>query len=608
MTFEELKDKAHSLPLRPGVYLMSDREGTIIYVGKAKALKNRVSSYFQDSSGHSEKTRVLVSQIHTFDVIVADSEFEALVLECSLIKRHKPRYNILLKDSKGYPYIRLPVLEGYPRFSMTGKVADDGAKYFGPFGGRKSTQEIIDALCGALKLPTCSRQFPRDIGKERPCLNYHMGQCEGYCLPEKTGEQYRETIRQAIRLLEGKFSDVEKELEGEMLQAAEGLEFEKAAHLRDRLQAITLLGKRQKVVTGRLTDTDVIGLHRGDVRWGISVLHYQDGELTSREVELFQVQAESEEELLSAFVTQYYTGRGAAPGQILLPLELEDDAAVTRMLSEEVGRRVNLVTPQRGAKVELIRLAEKNAREECERVTTKEERSAKLMILLAELLDLPEPPKRIEAYDISNTGSADIVAAMTVFIDGKPLKRAYRYFKLRGMTGPDDYASMGQVLTRRFRRDLEGDENFAAEKPDLLLIDGGQEHAAVAKRVQAELGLSIPTFGMVKDNRHRTRALMTAGGSEIGIQQVPALFSLIGQIQEETHRAAIGFHRKQRSKSSYGSALEKIPGVGESRRKVLLKTFKSVKGIREASLSDLEAVLPKSAAKAVYGYFKNQEE
>lgn len=607
MTFDELKQKAHSLPLLPGVYLMSDRSGEIIYVGKAKALRNRVSQYFQEATAHTEKTKAMVSQIHSFDVIVAESEFEALVLECSLIKRHKPRYNILLKDDKGYPYIRLSVGEAYPRFSLVGKVADDGAKYFGPFGGRKSTQDLMDALRTALKLPDCSRQFPRDVGKERPCLNFHMDKCDGYCRREQPRQRHTEAIRQATRLLEGKFSDVEKELNEAMLQAAEDLEFEKAALLRDRLRAIELLGKRQKVVTGRLTDTDVIGFYQDEVRCAISVLHYQEGELTSKDTELLQRREETEADILSAFVTQYYIGRGAAPGQILLPLELEDHAALSRMLSEEAGRRVLLVTPLRGAKVELIRLAEANAREECQRVTTKEERTARLLILLAELLELPAPPKRIEAYDISNTGASDIVGAMTVFVGGKPQRSKYRCFKLRDMEGPDDYAAMEQVLRRRFRHELSGDEQFG-DMPDLLLMDGGREHAAVAERVLRELGLTVPVFGMVKDNRHRTRALIQSDGQEIGIQAVPALFAMIGQIQEETHRSAIGFHQKQRSKTSYGSMLENIPGVGEARRKLLLKTFKSVKAIQNATLSELEKVLPNAAARAVYDYFRTKEE
>lgn len=605
MTFQELKEKAHSLPLKPGVYLMMDQQGTVIYVGKAKALKNRVSQYFQDQASHTEKTRAMVAQIDHFDTIVADSEFEALVLECSLIKRYKPRYNILLKDDKGYPYIRLSIKAPYSRFSMVGRMADDGARYFGPFGGRGDTQAILDALRTALKLPACHKTFPRDIGRERPCLNFHMGQCDGYCRPEVPRSLHQQAVEQAVRLLEGKFGEVEKDLTEQMNQAAEALEFEKAAALRDRIRAIALLGKRQKVVAGYLADTDVVGLYLGPVRGAVAVLHFREGDLTGRDLELFQ--AEGEEEVLSAFLTQYYGSRGILPRQILLPRSLEDDAAIARLLSEQAGRKVELVTPQRGAKMDLIRLAEENAREECERVTTKEERTAKLLVLLAGMLDLSAPPRRIEAYDISNTGASDIVAAMTVFEEGKPRRGAYRRFVLRGMDVPDDYAAMEQVLTRRFRHDREGDETFA-QRPDLLLIDGGATHTAVAGRVLERYGLKIPVFGMVKDDRHRTRALVTAEGEEIGIQAVPALFALIGRIQEETHRAAVEFHHKQHTKSGTGSVLEKIPGIGESRRKALLKAFRSVKAIRQAELSALEEVLPKPAAQAVYRYFRTEEE
>ena len=603
MTFEELKEKALSLPLKPGVYLMMDQAGTVIYVGKAKALKNRVSQYFHDQASHTEKTRAMVAQIDHFDTIVAGSEFEALVLENSLIKRHKPRYNILLKDDKGYPYIRLPVKEAYPRFTLQGRIADDGARYFGPFGGRHDTQTILDALRVALKLPSCGKKFPRDQGKERPCLNYHMGQCDGYCRREVPQSQHRQAIDQAVRLLEGKFGEVEKDLRSQMEQAAENLEFEKAAALRDRLRAITLLGKRQKVVAGYLADTDVLGLYTGEVRSAVAVLHFREGELAGRDLELFPTAGEEAEEILSAFLVQYYGARGLLPRQILLPEELEGGADISRLLSHQAGRKVELVTPQRGAKADLIRMARENAQTECERVTTGAERTAKILTLLAEKLELPAPPRRIEAYDISNTGASDIVAAMTVFEEGKPRKGAYRYFKLRDLDGPDDYASMDQVITRRFRHEKEGDEDFA-RRPDLLLIDGGATHAEVARKALDRYGLEIPIFGMVKDDRHRTRALVSPQGQEIGIQAVPALFAFIGQIQEETHRSAVGYHHKSHSKSGLGSTLEKIPGIGESRRKKLLKSFGSVKAIKAADLQELEAVLPKQAAQAVYHYFR----
>jgi len=607
MTFDQLKDKALSLPLKPGVYLMMDKSGTVIYVGKAKALKNRVSQYFHDQGAHTPKTRAMVAQIDHFDTIVAGSEFEALVLEAALIKRHKPRYNILLKDDKGYPYIRLSVKDPYPQFSMAGRMAEDGARYFGPFGGRGDTQAIIDALRGALKLPACGKKFPRDIGKERPCLNHHMGLCDGYCRKEMTRDQHHRAMDQAVRILEGRFSQVEKDLSEEMFQAAENLEFERAAALRDRLKAISLLGKRQKVVAGYLADTDVLGLFTGDVRSAMAVLHFKDGELTSRDLEIFPTEGEEPEEILAAFLVQYYGERGLLPKQILLPENLEGEADIARLLSRQAGRKVELVTPQRGAKMDLIRMARENAQEEVKRLTTKAERTAKILTLLAEKLELPEPPHRIEAYDISNTGASDIVAAMTVFEDGKPKKNAYRYFKMKDMAGPDDYASMEQTIRRRFQRDREGDERFA-KRPDLLLIDGGDTHAAVARRVLTEFGLDIPVYGMVKDDRHRTRALITPEGREIGIQAVPALFAFIGQIQEETHRSAVGFHHKQHTRTGTGSVLEKIPGIGETRRKALLKAFGSVKAIKGADLQELEKVLPKNAAQSVYHYFRTKEE
>ena len=604
MTFDELKEKAHALPLKPGVYIMQDAKNVVIYVGKAKALKNRVSQYFANLASHTEKTRAMVSQIDHFDVIVADSEFEALVLENSLIKRHQPRYNILLKDDKGYPYIRLTVKEEYPKFSLANRAAEDGARYFGPYGSRGNTQNIIDALRVALRLPSCNKKFPRDIGKERPCLNYHMGQCDGYCRKDMDQSRYREAIDQAVRLLEGKFQEVGDELKAEMELAAEELRFEKAAELRDRYKAIELLGKRQKVVAGSLADTDVIGFHKGEATKScFVVLHFVEGELAAKDWDLIDTPMEEENaDILSALVRQYYGGRGNLPQQILLPCELEDEVPLMRMLSEDAGRKVELITPQRGAKMDLIRLANKNAVEEVERWTTREERQSKLIELLGKLLDLEEPPRRIESYDISNQGADDIVASMVVYVNARPLKRDYRHFKLKDMDGPDDYASMEQVLTRRFKRYLEGDEKFA-DKPDLLLIDGGVNHANVAVKVLETLGLTIPIFGMVKDDRHRTRALVTPEGKEIGIQGNQAIFSLIGQIQEETHRFAIEFHRQQQNQRVKGSVLDQISGVGEKRRSDLLKHFKSIKRIREATQAQLAEVVPKNAAQAVYDYF-----
>ncbi len=605
MTFDELKEKALSLPLKPGVYIMQDSRNTVIYVGKAKALKNRVSQYFQDSAAHTEKTRAMVSQIDHFDVIIADSEFEALVLECSLIKRHQPRYNILLKDDKGYPYIRLS-REPYPRFSLASKPAEDGARYFGPYASRHNTQAIIDALQAALRLPTCRRKFPRDIGKERPCLNFHMGKCDGYCRSADLEERHTQAISQAVSLLEGRFADVQKNLTADMERAAEELRFEQAAEIRDRLKAIELLNQRQKVVAGSLADTDVTGFCRGTAKSCFVVLHYISGDLTAKDYSLMETPMEEDEEsVFSSLVRAYYVDRPRLPRQILLPCELPDRVPLTRMLSEQGNHKVDLVTPQRGAKMDLVRLANQNAREEVERATTREEHQNRLLELLGRMLALEGPPRRMESYDISNQGASDIVASMVVYADGKPLKKDYRRFKLKDMAGPDDYASMEQVLKRRFRRFLDGDEKFSG-RPDLLLIDGGLEHVRVARRVLDTMGLEIPAYGMVKDDRHRTRALVHPDGREIGIQAVPAVFSLIGQIQEETHRFAIEYHRQLQTGHVKTSVLDRIPGVGEKRRSQLLRRFGTIKAIRAATPDQLRQAVDSRTAQAVYQYFHPQ--
>ena len=607
MTRGELLDKANSLPLAPGVYLMKSENHEVIYVGKAKRLKNRVSQYFQAGHGHNLKTQVMVSQVDDFDTIIVRTEFEALVLENSLIKRHMPRYNILLKDGKGYPFVRLSA-ERYPRFSLSHKQEQDGARYFGPFGGRYETRSAIDALLTALKLPACNKRFPRDIGKERPCLNHHMGRCDGFCrgVPDET--EYRRRIEQVVLLLTGKIGEVTAEMEAEMERAAEELHFERAAELRDRIRAIETLSKRQQVIAAHCADTDLWGLYRGG-RCCYAILHYEQGRLIYRETRVFAAPAQEEEgEMLAALLLQYYGERTALPREILLPWEIEDMDAFAQLLTEASGHRVRVGVPQRGEKAELMAMAAQNAREEAERQTTKEEREDRTLSLLTKMLGLPEVPRRMEAYDISNTGGSDIVASMTVFHGSRPARSQYRRFKIKAVEDhPDDYRSMEEVLTRRFQRYADGDEKFAP-LPDVLLIDGGETHAQVAVRVTERFGLSIPVFGMVKDNRHRTRALMTPEGREIGIRQNQAVFALVGQIQEETHRFAITYHHESHSRSARKSALDDIPGVGPARRQALLKEFKSVKAIREAGVEDLARVLPRNAAEAVFRHFRGSEE
>ena len=603
MTRDELRQKANDLPLEPGVYLMMDKTGKVIYVGKAKKLKNRVSQYFQENAGHNEKTKAMVSQVDHFDTIFVRTEFEALILENSLIKHHQPRYNILLKDDKGYPFVRLN--KGpYPRFTLVGKMADDGARYFGPFGGRQETRLAIDAVCSALKLPTCRRQFPRDIGKERPCLNYHIGKCDGFCREDGPGEAiYQERMEQACRLFGGKLRQLTDELTAQMEQAAENLEFETAAQLRDRVKALSVLSKQQQVIAGVCADTDVWGIYVGQVRCGCAVLHIEDGNLLGREVKVFPAAAdEGEAEVLSAVLSQYYLHRSVLPREILLPLTWEEADTFAALLTSQAGHRVGLRVPQRGERVDLVAMAARNAREEVERITSDTERTNKTLEQLAALAGLTRPLHRVESYDISNLRSDDMVASMVVFQDGKPLKRDYRRFQIKTLTAPDDYAAMREVLTRRFRHYLDGDEKFAP-LPDLLLIDGGEMHARAAWEATAALGLDIPILGMVKDDRHRTRALVTVEGQELGIQHSPPLFALIGRVQEEVHRFAITYHRQKHSRSAYRSKLDGIPGLGEARKKALLKTFGTVRAVTEAEQSQLEAILPRNVAQAVYKHF-----
>lgn len=605
MTFDELKDKALSLPYEPGVYIMRDKNDKVIYVGKAKKLKNRVSQYFQDTASHTPKTRMMVSKIDHFDVIVAASEFEALVLECSLIKRYLPKYNILLKDDKGYPYLRIDKKEAYPQITLVSKPANDGAVYYGPFGTRGMTQDLLEALRLTLRLPGCHKQFPRDKDKERPCLNYHMNTCDGWCQSKRTQEEYLAVIEQAVQLLSGNYKTVAENIRQQMLQAADNLDFELAASLRDRLHSVEALGKKQLVTAGSLADTDVIGYAQTEAKACFAVLHFSGGNLLDKDYEILSV-PEDREVAVSSLIKQYYLYRGAAPGIILLPFSLEDAQLFSELLEQKFGKKIRIKVPQRGENVRMVELAIKNAMEEAQRVTTKEEKISATINLLGKMLSM-SPPKRIESFDISNISGTDIVASMVVFQDGKPKKSEYKRFKVEGLQNQDDYASMYQVVKRRFIHYQAGDKGFV-EPPDLLLIDGGINHANIAQRAITELGLSFPVYGMVKDNRHRTRALVTPDGKEIAIEGQQAIFSLIGNIQEETHRFAITYHRQLRSKRLRYSELDSVVGIGPKRKQELLKCFKSLTGIGQASLQELERILPKDAALAVYKHFHKEEE
>lgn len=604
MTFDQLKDKALSLPYQPGVYLMKDTQDCVIYVGKAKQLKSRVSQYFQDTTNHSPKTRIMVSRIDHFDVIIAGSEFEALVLECSLIKKYQPKYNILLKDDKGYPYIRLDVNERYPQITLENYVKDDKAEYFGPFGSRGRTIALIKAIQDALKLPHCSLRFPRDIGKRRPCLHFHMKQCAGWCQDAALEEQYISNIESVRMLLQGNFKKLADEIRNQMHSAADSLNFEIAANLRDKLAAIEHLGQKQLVATDSFANVDVIGYAQTETHACFAVLHFGNGNLLDKDYEIHSL-PDDPSLAVSALMKQYYISRGVAPKIVFLPFMVEDSQLFEEYVLQNFGRKTRFKVPQRGDNRKLVELANKNAMEEAQRITDKDEKTRAVIAKLSKMLDIPTA-HRIESFDISNISGTDIVASMVVFCDGKPDKSHYKRFKIEDIPGQDDYASMRQVIMRRFRNLLDNEPGFN-ERPDLVLIDGGINHAKIAHEVVNDIGMSFPVFGMVKDNRHRTRALVTVDGREIRIDNLPSIFSLIGNIQEETHRFAISYHKKLRSKRLHYSALDKIHGIGPKRKADLLKKFGSISAIKNASVAELKLILPADAANNVYLQFNKEE-
>ena len=579
MTIEELKETALALPLSPGVYIMRDNANRVIYIGKAKRLKNRVSQYFQDTTAHSLKTKLMVSKIDHFDVIIAASEFEALIFECSLIKQHMPKYNILLKDDKGFPYLRLDMKEPYPKITMVSRISNDGAGYYGPFGSRGVTNNVLQTIRTTLKLPNCTRKFPLDVGKGRPCLNYHMNQCDGWCQSDKTQSAYRATMEQARQLLQGNYKAVSDSIKERMLTAASDLNFELAANLRDQLNAVETLNKKQLVTTYSMSDVDVIGYGETEAKACFAVLHFRDGNLLDKDYEVFPV-PEDKEQAVSSLMKQYYLSHSYAPRLILLPFQISDAQLFSRLLLQQYNRKTSFHVPQRGDKAHLVSLAVKNATQEAERVTQQDERTNAILFMLGKMLCIPAP-RRIEAYDISNISGTDIVASMVVFENGKARKGEYKRFKISGLDGQDDYTAMHQVLERRFAHYAAGDIGFTAT-PDLLLIDGGSTHAQTAVRALAQFHLQFPVFGMVKDDKHRTRALVTPNGSEIRIDSQQSIFALIGSIQEETHRFAITYHRKLRSDRLKYSELDRIPGIGPKRKQLLLRNFKSLQGIAGA--------------------------
>ena len=605
--FEELKAKVLSLPFEPGVYIMKNRDGQVIYVGKAKALKNRVSQYFQSDSRHSPKTIRMVSNIWDFDIIVTETEFEALVLENQMIKKYQPKYNILLKDDKGYPFIKVTTSKPYPSFSIVPKPGHDADRYFGPYTSRRAAYHAIDTINETLKLKTCRRVFPRDIGKDRPCLNLHLGRCIAPCTGQVSAEEYAARVQEGISLLEGNDKALLADLTARMEQAAEDLRFEQAATLRDRIRAVRALGEKQKVVAGAFAELDAVAYVQGQTRGCVVVLHYLAGDLHDKEFTLLDgVTAADAGEALGAFLKQYYALRGAVPRTVLLSSPIDESEAVGEFLSSIAERKVELAVPQRGRRHDIIRLAEKNAREEILRVETSQERRVKSLELLGQMTGMDELPHILEAYDISNFAGQDTVGSMVVFEDAKPARSRYRKFRIEtAAQGQDDYASMTEVLTRRLQRWKDGDEKFSP-LPSAFLIDGGLGHVRTAQRVLDQFGVTTPCFGMVKDDHHRTRGLVAPDGREFGISTVPAVFALIGRIQEEVHRFAITYNRALGAKKVRGSSLDQIEGVGEKRRNDLLKHFGTIENIRAASVDELARVVPRTVAENVHDYYEKR--
>lgn len=601
----ELRKKANTLPMEPGVYLMRDRRGEIIYVGKAKKLKNRVTSYFRGVEHHLPKVYRMVEQVQDFDYIVTDSEFEALVLECSLIKLHSPKYNILLKDDKGYHYVCV-TKEPYPRIKLAMQKADDGNEYIGPFVSSMVVKQTVEEANRVFLLPTCRRKFPEDFGKERPCLNFHIHQCMGVCRGKITPEAYREVLDEALQFIRSGGVQSVEVLTERMQQAAEALDFERAARYRDRISAIRRITEQQKVIEFPHESLDVLGWVQGEDKIYCSLLVLREGRLRDKKDFSFDCMAEPEE-IVTEFLLSYYMQAEAAPAEVFLDRELPDRVLLEQLLRKHRGKKIQFTVPQRGESRKLCQMAQNNAAQELARDTNRTGREIAALTELGRMLGLSHPPDYIEAFDISNIGGSTIVGGMTVFRRGRPEKRLYKKFTIRDMAAPDDYAAMEQMLTRRLTHYKEAAENGKKDGfetlPDLWLIDGGAGQVAAAKKAAAQFGVEIPIFGMVKDDRHRTRAIR-AENEEIAIRSSQSVFRLITAIQDETHRYAISFSRKKHRKTGFASVLTGVPGIGEQRAAKLLKHFKSMAAVKAADEEALAAApgMTRPAAEALYRY------
>ena len=603
------------LPGKPGVYIMRNSGGDILYIGKAVSLKNRVKQYFQSGAGHTPKVAAMVSKVSRFEYIVTDTEFEALILECTLIKKHRPRYNVLLKDDKHFPYIKITLDEPFPKIQMTRKIGKDKARYFGPYLNTHSIYDTLHELRKVFPLKNCKKELPRDIGKSRPCLNYHIGLCAGPCTGDITEEEYKKSIFDICIFLEGRHTDIVNRIEKDMETAAEEMRFEQAAAFRDKLRALKHIQEKQKSLSTAQYDQDVIACYSDAIDTCVAIFFIRGGKLVGREQYLFEgVVAEDRASLLRGFIEQFYGSIGFIPKEIILQEPIEDMALMEQFLRKKRDGKVSIRVPVRGEKLAMLKMAEKNAEMELankrQTMLAEEHRIAESLSALAEALSLDGTnPERIEAFDISNFGKEDMVASLIVFENGRPARAAYRRYKIRTVEGPDDYASMREVLSRRFKALLENRAKFA-KRPDLLLVDGGRGHVSAAVAVLESYGLDIPVAGMEKDDKHNTDALVTREGEIISIKADPKLLRFVSEIQDEAHRFAIEYSKKLAERRISLSELDRIRGVGKRRKMQLLVHFKSFRNIRAASPEELAAApgIDVKTAQNIYRHFHAHNE
>ncbi len=617
----DIKEAIKNLPDKPGVYLMKDEFDHVIYVGKAKVLKNRVRQYFRKSTNNTNKIKRMISLIRSFEYIITDSELEALILECNLIKKHWPKYNTMLKDDKSYPYIKITIGEDFPRIMLVRDIKKDKAKYFGPYVSAYSAKETIDLVRKMYKIRTCHRVLPRDIGKERPCLNYHIKQCGAPCRGCVNKEEYQKNINEIIGFLNGNYKPILKELNELMLVYSKKLDFEKAAEYRDYIKAINIITERQKIVKTANEDQDIVAFATNETEALIQVFFVRNGKLIGREhFRMENIEEQSSEDIITAFVKQFYAGTPYIPRELILQNNLTEVKIIENWLTAKRGQKVYIKVPQKGEKNKLVELAAKNASITLEQfgdsIKKKEKRTIGAMKEIAEAINIKDEITRVEAYDISTHQGVATVGSMVVFEDGKPKKSDYRKFKIKYGIGPDDYASMNEVLTRRFNHALKEQKELLLKGmdslegkftrlPDLLLMDGGKGQVNIALQVLTEVGLDIPVCGMVKDDKHQTRGLYY-NNIEIPLDIRSEGFKLIGRIQDEAHRFAIEYHRKTHNKIQINSVLDDIEGIGPTRRKNLMKAFGTIEKIKEASITSLSEVkgMNKGISENVYKFFR----